>query len=219
MSVRKIPPNRISLTGLVASRRQGRMIGSESSLERDLYIILDFDLNVDQYIEQPVKIEYYDAFGNRRTYTPDVLIHYRKDIVPAKTMKSLLCEVKYRQQLFQNWKDIKPKILAGRSYAKERGWEFKILTEQEIRTPYLENAKFLRSYRNLQTDWDLANVIQNTLTELREADPETLLTAITSDRWKQAEFIPMLWHLIARQRIGTDLSLRLNMKSRIFSKS
>lgn len=219
MSVRKIPPNRISLTGLVGSHRQGRMIGAESSLERDLYILLDFDLNVDRYIEQPIKIEYRDFFENNRTYTPDVLIHYRKDIVPAKTMKSILCEVKYRQQLFQNWKDIKPKILAGRSYAKERGWKFKILTEKEIRTPYLENAKFLRSYRNLQTNWEQASIIQDMLMELRETDPETLLTAITADRWKQAEFLPMLWNLIARQRIGTDLSLRLNMKSCIFSKS
>lgn len=218
MSVRKIPPNRMSLTGLVNSQRQGRLVSSESSLERDLFVILDFDLNVDTYIEQPLRLEYMDVLGKVRTYTPDVLVHYRKDIFPAKTMKSILCEVKYRKELFEKWREIKPKVRAGRAYAKKKGWEFRILTEVEIRTPYLQNAKFLRSYRNLETNWNLVKQIQNMMIELRETDPETLLTAITTDRWTQAEYIPTLWHLISRQSIGTDMTLALNMKSRIFCK-
>src|SRR5437868_5438583 len=98
MPSRKIPPSRRSLTGLVASQKsprlslvpspparpsqlgagqpqpQTRMKGFESSLERDFFILLDFDLNVDRYEEQPVRIEYRDGDGRLRTYTPDVLV-------------------------------------------------------------------------------------------------------------------------------------------------
>src|SRR5947209_4050210 len=218
MSVRKIPPNRRSLTGLVASRRQGRMVASESSFERDFYILLDFDVNVDKYIEKPVTVEYLDGDESERTYTPDVLVYYRDDIVPAKGMKPILCEVKYRQDLFENWPEYKPKIRAGRAAARARGWRFRIITEREVRTPYLENAKFLRPYRGIETNWEQANLLLDLVRELREADPESLLTAVTPDRWRQAEMLPTLWHLVARKMIGVDLTERLTMHSRIFVK-
>jgi hypothetical protein len=182
MSIRKIPLNRRSLTGLVASRSQGRMVASESSLERDFYILLDFDLNVNKYIEQPLSVEYRDMEGHERTYTPDVLVYYRDDIIPAKLMKPMLCEVKYRRDLFENWKEHKPKMCAGRAYARERGWQFKIITECEARIPYLENAKFLRQYQSLSTNWDHANLLLDAMRELREADPESLLAAVRC--WK-----------------------------------
>jgi len=182
------------------------MVASESSLERDFYILLDFDLNVDKYVEQPLSIEYRDADGRERTYTPDVLIYYRNDIVPVRSMKPALCEVKHRRDLFENWRKYKPKVRAGRAHARERGWEFKIITECEVRTAYLENAKFLRQYRTLPTNWDHANRLLETMRELRETDSESLLVAVASDRWQQAEMLPMLWQLIAENRMIPAIS-------------
>lgn len=217
MPVRNIPPNHRSLTGAVASSKQGRLVGSESSLERDFFILLDFDLNVARYEEQPVIIRYQNVEGQARSYTPDVLIHYRKDIVPAKLMKPLLCEVKYRDELRRNWPEIKPKIRAGRSYARSHDWRFQVITEREIRTPFLENAKFLRQYRRIQTNWEQSNLLLEAMRELREADPETLLLAIFKDRWNRAELMPMLWQLVSNKMIGADLTQPVTMKSRIWA--
>jgi len=242
MPSRKIPPNHRSLTGLIASQKSSSlslvpslpsssvvsgveplqqpragMKGFESSLERDLFILLDFDLNVDYYEEQPLCIEYADREGRRHTYTPDVLIYYREDITPAKWMKPMLCEVKYRKDLFANWPEIKPKIRAGRKYARERGWKFQIVTECEIRTTYLNNVKFLRQYRQIKPNSADKRLLLDTLHELREADPETVLLAIYKDPLNRAQLLPTLWHLLATGVIDTDITQPLTMHSRIWA--
>lgn len=214
MPVRKIPPNRRSLTGMVASRKNKRMIASESSLERDLLVRLEFDPVVERYEEQPVCIQYSDGEGHQRTYTPDVLVYYRVDILPG--WSPLLCEVKYRAELFDKWKEIKPKVRAGRSYARQQGWRFKIFTEREIRTPYLENAKFLRSYRRVAVDEAQARLILDALSESIESDPDQLLTRIHQDPSKRAALLPTLWRLVSDGHIGIDLSQPLTMRHRLW---
>lgn len=93
MPVRKIPPNYRSVTGSISFRSR-KSVRFESTLERDFYEILDFDLNVDDIDGQPVLIEYEDETVRAKHYTPDVLVMYREDIVPAKYMRPWLCEVK-----------------------------------------------------------------------------------------------------------------------------
>lgn len=212
MPVRKIPPNRRSLTGAVASRKNDRMVASESSLERDLLVLLDFDPTVERYEEQPVRIEYRDAGGRKHTYTPDILVHYHQEIAP---LPPLLYEVKYRQDLFNNWKEIKPKIRAGRAYARDQGWRFKIITEHEIRTPFLENARFLRQYLRFQPGEDERRLLLDALREVQTSEPDSLLFAIYQEPVKRAELLPTLWHLIASGHIQADLSQPLNMRSPI----
>jgi hypothetical protein len=68
MPVRKIPRSHRRVTGLVASTKNRRMAGFESSLERDLILLLEFDLNVENYEEQPCQIEFHDKEGYRHTY-------------------------------------------------------------------------------------------------------------------------------------------------------
>ena len=213
MGVRKIPTNRRSLTGLVASRKNDRMVASESSLERDFMLLLDFDRTVERYEEQPVKIDYRDAKGRKRTYTPDILVHYRQNLPPEKPSTPLLCEVKYRKDLFEHWKENKPKMRAGRAYAREQGWRFRIITEREVRTPYLENARFLRQYQRITPSATDQELLLETLRELREAAPESVLLAIHHDPLKRAELLPTLWHLLAVGTIEADLTQPLNMRS------
>lgn len=215
MPVRKVPTSRRSLTGAVASRKDGRMVASESSLECDLLLLLDFDQTVERYEEQPVRIEYRDGRGRRRTYTPDVLVHFRQDIVQEQPTTPLLYEVKYRADLFENWPQFKPKFRAGRAYARERGWRFKLITEREIRTPYLESARFLRQYRRLQPDDAERRLLLDRLRELGESDPESLLLAIYPEPVKRAELLPTLWHLVAVDEIHADLDRPLTMRSPI----
>lgn len=216
MTVRKIPTNRRSLTGFVASSRDGRMVASESSLERDLLVLLDFDPAVERYEEQPVRIVYRDARGRSRAYTPDVLVHFRQDAAThGVALSPLLYEVKYRKDLFENWREIKPKVRAGRAHARGRGWRFKLITEREIRTPYLESVKFLRHYRRLQPGEGERRLLLDRLREMGESAPESLLLAIHAEPIKRAELLPTLWHLVAVGEIYADLSQPLNMRSPI----
>ena len=193
------------------------MAGFESSLERDLLILLDFDPEVLCYEEQPVRIDYVDAGGCHRHYTPDVLVRWRREGVSAGGMRPLLSEVKYRSMLRQRWADLKSGVRAARAEARARGWMFWILTEVEIRTPYLQNAKFLSPYRLLAPDGVTANGILTTLHQLRESDPERLLSTLAGDLTKRAELIPTLWHLVATRKVGLELCLPLTMRSRLWS--
>jgi hypothetical protein len=215
MPVRKIPTNRRSMTGLVASRKNDRMTGFESSLERDFLLLLDFDPAVARYEEQPVRIEYVDAEGRRRTYTPDVLVYYHDDPAASADARPLLCEVKYREDLFANWKEYKPKIRAGRAHARGRGWRFEIVTEREVRTPYLQNVKFLRPYRRIETNREDTALLLDTLLKAGDADPESLLSAVHHDRTRRAELLPTLWRLLADGHITADLGQPLTMRTRI----
>ncbi len=218
MPVRHIPKNYRNVTGRFAATKASGVAEFESTLERDFLIIQEFDLNVLKFEVQPLVIEWEDRVGKSRCYTPDVFVEYRKDIAPAKYMKPLLCEVKYRQDLRENWPELFSRLRAGFRFARRQGWRFKIFTENEIRTPYLSNARFLLPYMCSAPDEAHLELLLGRLSEMREADPESLIKAIFRDRWAQAELLPTLWYLVANRQIGTDLGLPLTMRSRIWDK-
>lgn len=218
--VRRIGRSHRSLTGQVSSVKNAVANEHESSLERDLLVILEFDLNVNRYQVQPLRLRYHDAQRVERSYTPDVLIEYRRDIIPARWLKTLLCEVKFRADLKADWALLRPKFRASVAYARERGWRFKILTEREIRTPYLANAKFLRGYRRGQLNEEesaVASQMKETLFEMRATTPEGLIGAMRECEDNRAQIIPILWRLVATGRVGMDLGLPLTMQSPLWS--
>lgn len=217
MPARKIPTSRRSLTGMVASRKNERLVASESSLERDFLVLLEFDPAVERFEEQPVRIEYADSDGRRRTYTPDVLVYYRADLLPARP--PLLCEVKYRDELVERWEEFKPKLRAGRAYARGRGWRFKLVTERRVRTPYLQSARFLRTYRALAVNDADVRLILDALRAAGRSDPERLLALIRHDPYQRAELLPTLWHLVSHGRVAADLHQPLTMRSPLWTPS
>jgi hypothetical protein len=206
----------MSVTGVLAHADPATSSAYESSLERDLQLLFEFDDAVASIEEQPVRIAYADAEGRSRHYTPDLLVRYRHDHPAGRAKAPLLCEVKYRDELRIRIGELRPKLRAAARYARSRHWRFRLFTERDIRTPYLLNVRFLRQYRALRvTDEDCA-VLVEALRELRESDPETLLASIYEDRWNRAQILPVLWALVARRVVGADLNSRLNMRSRIW---
>lgn len=193
------------------------LLFSSRQLLRDFKTLLDFDLNVLYYTPRPFPIPYTDDEGNRRIYTPAFFVQYRADIIPAKWMPPLLCEVRCRDDLARSWAALKPMLRAGLRYARERRWRFQIVTEREVRTPYLENARFLSPYREKETDWQHTDLLLDTLYELRLATPEVLLAACAADESERAELLPSLWEMVAKKRLGVDLTQPLTMRSDIWS--
>ncbi len=212
MAVRKIKANARSITG--RNGYSGQQY--ESSLERDLLELLDFDYNVDRYETQPLTITYVGSDGRIHTYTPDVLVLYRRDIVPARDMPHILVEVKYREEYRGKFKELKQRFRAARLYARERNWRFVVLTEREIRTPYLKNARFLRPYRDVDYEPVREWVVLQQVRTLGETCPAAVIESLADSDWMRAIYLRELWRLIATKRVATDLMLRLNMQSRIW---
>lgn len=192
----------------------------ESSLERDLLLLVHWDNEVEWYQSQPVKINYVDALGNPRSYTPDLLVSYRdsqKTDPHLVTRKPLLCEVKYRKDFAEQWSILKPKLRAARAYAKENNYEFRVMTEREIRTEYLKSVQFLWSYRFASFHPHHYDKLMMTLREMEETDPATLLNACYSSKTLRGEGLWTLWCMVARGWIKCDLHKPLNMKTRIWT--
>ncbi|AUH53687.1 heteromeric transposase endonuclease subunit TnsA [Chromobacterium sp. ATCC 53434] len=207
--VRDIVYNSRSVTGMVP------LLGDyESTLERDLMEILRFDPSVEYFTAQPVTIGYFDQFGKMRTYTPDGLIQFKP--TASLTPQPVLYEVKYRADFRQDWRNLLRKFRAAKAYALDQGWRFEVFTEREIRTPYLDNAKFLWRYLEQSPSPDTRRQILQVLWDLDETDPEMLLFALCRDANNRARLIPTLWHLVAIGAIGCDLNAPLTMRSRLW---
>jgi hypothetical protein len=215
--VRRILPSTRSIRGQLSSPKSGRSPQYESALERDLLQLLEFDYSVESYCEQPVTIEYVYE-GTIRRYTPDVLVYYRTDPEQDQAIKPLLFEVKYRADLKENWSELKPKFMAALRYAAEQGWQFKLITEREIRTDYLANVRFLLYYTGPHVHVNQGNcdLITSMLGDSHLTTGEELLLTITADRAKRAELLYTLWHLIAVGLIHCDLTVKLSLQSKIW---
>ena len=146
--VRKIPKNYLSVTGTFSSAKNGKSLGYESLLERDLMILLEFDDTVERFEEQPVKVPLLVNGKKRKPYVPDILI-YHLPTPTGEIWRPVMGEVKKSDDLKRNKAKYAPKFEAAYRYAEERGWEWRIFTEKEIRTPYLDNLKFLREYHSV----------------------------------------------------------------------
>uniref|UniRef100_E6QNS8 Heteromeric transposase endonuclease subunit TnsA n=1 Tax=mine drainage metagenome TaxID=410659 RepID=E6QNS8_9ZZZZ len=203
------------MTGIAASSKSGGAAQFESTLERDFLSLLEFSPEVKNIEPQPVKIDWSDAQGGHRSYTPDVLVEF----IEASGKRPWLCEVKYRSELLEKWVELRPKFKAALHFAKEHGWRFKIVTEREIRTPHLANVRFLTSYRRTIPDAGVMQDILGHLNKIHEATPRDLIEAIRPDITGQTQMISVLWHLVATFQIGADLLEPLTMKSRIWSLS
>ncbi|WP_419812613.1 TnsA endonuclease N-terminal domain-containing protein [Bacterioplanoides sp.] len=187
-------------------------IGSyESALERDFMELARFDSGIDSVVPQPLTITYSDSFGIERPYTPDGLVYYREDL----RIPPLLYEIKYRADLKGQRKQLFPKLRKARSVACRRGWSFKVLTEVEIRTPFLANAKFLWGYKDWKVEEPMAEHVLTILDDLGMADPSLLMAALFSHKRDQAKVLPVIWYLIANGRIVCDLDAPLTMRTLI----
>jgi len=207
--VRKIGVTTRSVSGVVPD------IGSfESSLERDFMELTRFDSNVEEIIPQPMTIGYFDVQGTSRQYTPDGLLRYQTEL----NIPPILYEIKYRSDFKDQWKKLIPKFRAAKRFAKSRGWLFKVFTEKEIRTTYLDNVKFLWPFKQREVDEEMTSYILAVMSDLQEADPALLIAALFSSKKNQAAVIPILWSLIANQRIGCDLNEPLTMHSKIWTR-
>ena len=217
MPVRKIPLRYSSVAGVAPSQKNQRLHEFESTLERDMIALLEFDRSVSLFEEQPVRIEFLDEGGKLRSYTPDLLVHYQTDRPPGIWLKPRLIEVKYRAGLWAEWTTLRPKFRAAVRYAADRGWDFKIMTEKEIRTQYLGNVRFLNRYRWAHVELGYICRLQELLELLPGTTPAEIIQLAVRDPFKQAEYLFALWHMVALGLVGIELTYTLTMQTPIWA--
>lgn len=223
MPARSVRSNPFSVTGRVSTEKSLASQEAESMLEHDFLTLLEFDERVELFAAQPITIRWEDDTGKHR-YTPDVGVKYRDSACQRDlALRITFFEVKPRGVLKRDWQSLRPRFKAMIAWTLERDMRFHLITEREIRTPYLENARFLLRYRrdrmprNIDLDAHRQWRVREALYGLKTSTPRDLLKAISPVEHYQTEFLPWIWYLVNCRLIGCDLTKRLTMVSPIWS--
>jgi hypothetical protein len=211
VSARAIRASRWSVTGLLPSRKTGRMTPFESTLERDFATLLEFSPEVASYESQPLRLPFEAASGRRTVGYPDFLVKFHPGYGP-----SMLVDTKFRTEIRKRWRALKPRFKAAMKLARERGWIYRIRTERNIRTTYLRNARFLLPYLRCAPDPAHEEILMERLNGLGVTTVAELLHACAPDEWSGAILIPTLWCLVGRRNIATTLDEPIGLKSVIW---
>jgi len=213
MPVRKIPRNHIHVTGQVPGTGKSAPAEFESLLERDFLLLLRFDRSVDKFDVQPIAIP---LSSPRRTYTPDVLIHWKPR--NGRIPKPHLVEVKPKFILERDESELAPKFAAATALCHKRGWVFRVVAEDQIQTPRLENCKFLRDYQRRAF---AGNDIHRALAAVRElkaaATIDRAIARLASDATDEDRLAlyPLFWHLIAVGGLQVNLGVALSVRTHL----
>jgi hypothetical protein len=161
-------------------------------------------------IPQPIQIPFTGKNGQAYLYTPDFLVYYRLgDCSPENYPKPLLVEVKPEAAWREHWKDWLPKWKSARRYAREQGWEFRILDESRIRDQVLENIRFLERYKRMQFPTEESCWVIDNLREMGCATMDYLLARHFMGIYR-GEGIAHIWHLLATRKLECDITRPFN---------
>ena len=205
-SVRKIGPTRCSVSGYYSFRNTSS-IPYESSLERDFVMLHEFDDNVIEIISQPVSIPF-ALNGCNYQYHPDYLVLFQNC-----TRSGMLVEVKPESKWRENWRIWRTKWKAAARWAKERNFLFHIYDESRIRGQELENIKILNSFkRTAFNEQEMQKAYDFIHGSGMISVADYLVQFPVAQHARQSQ---LLWQLLAKRVLVTDLSLPLNKNSMI----
>jgi hypothetical protein len=193
--VRKASNKGKNIIGHFPSLKMKRMINFESLIERDLIYLLDYEMRVEQFCEQPVTIEYqYES--KKRRYTPDFHVVYAG--------RNLLFECK--PERFVNDPDNQVKFEAARKWSQEQGWTFGIVTDTLLATNRrVENVKLLTRFARYSISSELKGRIFAFLSSRTEPVKASDLMQATNPAAPQSMLIPIL-HMAFHHQVHIPLN-------------
>ena len=127
---------------------------------------------------------------------PDFLVTF----APHSGRVPVLCDVKYRSELFTRLKHLKPRLKAARQFALDRGWTYSIFTEVEIRTERLENWKFLLPYRVRRGSDSVCDTVISELSNCESSTPGALVANLANAN--RNDVLLAIWHLIVAAQLS-----------------
>ena len=185
----------------------------ENLLERDFLQLLRFDPMVRAFSSQSIKIEY-EWEDSMHSYVPDVLVHYHPPRSGEVAPPSALVEVKPSTRIEEPQTQQAAKFEAAARVCEREGWRFVLVTEQDIRTPRLQNANFLVRYLARPTNpFHVLKILEYLREAGRPLSIEQLLAGVCATSAERAKVLPDLWTLVAQRKLVTDLEVRLTTQS------
>lgn len=214
---RKIGYTYGSVSGHFAFRKE-KSIAFESTLERDLLTLLEFNDSVSDVIEQPVTIEYTNEDGRDVTYTPDFLVFFNEPDADLLRMqrKPLLIEVKPRDRLIKDWKKLKKKFQVGIQYAHANDMIFKVYDESRIRNIYLKNIQFLKRYKRLTYNREDTINILSLVHSNGSLSVEHILEHLFVTQEQKGIALGQIWNMVAHKQLLCLLDEPLNIKTLVW---
>jgi len=204
--VRKIRISNRSITGRRPSAKTNVSQQTESALERDYLILLEYDESVSDYGVQPLTIHYIND-GVAARYTPDVLVHY----YPQFKRKPTLVEVKYESELIEKKDFFAARFKAANEYARQNGYEFRITTDKMIRTEYLWNVKFLSGYLIPPIEEQYELLVSKQFKGNLQLTPLNL-TKDGNDHTR-GRLLYTVWQMLAAKKLACDLTQKITMQT------
>jgi hypothetical protein len=194
MPVRKISNRGGNTIGDFPSIKMNRMVAFESTIERDKMILADFDPDVQAFEEQPLAIPY--KHNNRTvTYTPDLLILTNRKRILVECKPAALVETEDNQRKFN----------AARSWCEEHGYEFQVVTDEQVRAGFrLTNVKRLTQHARHVVSPQMGSRIYSILQEA--SCPMTIATLAQKIAPNNpASAMSSILHLAYHHQIALDL--------------
>ncbi len=199
--MRRIPLSRRShVTGFQPVG--ARAVDHESALERDFVTLTRFQDGGVTITSQPVTIKFQDN-GRARRYTPDFLVKWSDG-------RTELVEVKYHAELCANWSHLQPRFLAAQAWSAERGIQFRVATERELRGPILDNAMRLLPLTAAPVDERLAACAIEAARSHLAPTFGSVAGAVPGDR---STALGVVWRLIARGVLRVDLAAPVGLET------
>lgn len=145
------------------------MVGYQSLIELDFIYLLDFDVAVTSYAEQPLNLHYKDGSKQRR-YTPDFSF--------TRNGQTYLVECKHHE--FTQPEKNRLRWTATHRWCHDRGAVFAVVTEEMIRAGHrLENVKLLTDYARYAVDEGTKIAILRAATTAKSLTVAELMTAVS----------------------------------------
>jgi hypothetical protein len=209
VAVRKIKNRGGSITGQFPSfKMPTQMIQYESTIERDLCYVLEFDEGVTHYEAQPFRIYYIGGDTKVHSYTPDFHVFHAdgtKDIVECKPNTRL-----YDQHTQQQME-------IGQAWADANDHTFVVITDEELRQGHnLANIKLLWRFRQMAIEYKL---VTRTIEYLKQRPQGASLMEVAAYAESSPEryaLAPFLLCLVFQRVLLTDLAQPLSPESQLW---
>lgn len=177
---------------------------TESELESELLEQLAFTPGIYDLMTQPV-IRYLHN-GKQRRYTPDIAIqlYEAREGIPAR----YLIEVKRKADLAAKADKYAEKFEIARICCEQLGASFRVMTEEQIRTPFLRNARQYLRFRNIDLTDDhieQLSVVRSVL-EVRPHSVSDLISALQEIGLPEPDARALVDLAIGSQSVSCDLS-------------
>lgn len=209
MSMRTIPPGHRSITGALPSLHSPKPLQYESKLERDFLMLMEIEWWLISINTQPTTVEL-EVEGQRRTYTPDVLVKWHPNCSYPFQSAQVFFEVKPLEVLRRDFSKLAPKYKAARLHFRRVGMDYRVVTERTIRGPRLANALKIAPASRINASEPLFEAICDTLLEHpSEMTLRRLRDAVEAEGFMRSVVVDGIYNLISRGRIHCDLHTEL----------